>query len=216
MDSVFEISGLHKSFDKKVIFTNFSMEVKRGELVCVTGPSGCGKSTLLNMMGMFELPDSGTIKLFGKPLPKLNSKAARKLLKDKILYLFQNYALIDDKSVAYNLSVPMFDKKYTATKKKEKQIEALSKVGLKVSLNSKIYQLSGGEQQRVSIARGFLRNFEVILADEPTGSLDTDNRDIVIQLLRSFADMGKAVVIVTHDPAVAVQADRVISLSKSN
>ena len=134
-------------------------------------------------------------------------------MREKILYLFQNYALVDDQSIAYNLSIPMFNQKGSKTNIKDRQTEALLKVGLNVPLNRKIYQLSGGEQQRVSIARGFLRDFDIVLADEPTGSLDAVNRDAVIELLRSFVDMGKTVIIVTHDPVVAEQADRIISLS---
>ena len=213
MNNILEISNLTKCFEHNTIFSNFSMEVHEGEMLCVTGPSGCGKSTLLNMIGMLELPDSGTIKLFDKPLPKINSNAGKKLLRKKILYLFQNYALVDDQTIAYNLSIPMFNQKGSKTNIKDRQTEALLKVGLNVPLNRKIYQLSGGEQQRVSIARGFLRDFDIVLADEPTGSLDAVNRDAVIELLRSFVDMGKTVIIVTHDPVVAEQADRIISLS---
>lgn len=209
---LFEIKKLNKSFGDHVVFSEFSMEVKMGEMLCITGPSGCGKSTLLNMLGMFDTPDSGTIRFMGKSLPSMNSSAGRNLLKNKIFYLFQNYALIDDQNVAYNLSIPLLKKNYKPEQKRYLIKKALDNVGLNVPLNTRVYQLSGGEQQRLSLARGFLREFEVILADEPTGSLDAQNRDVVMGHLRSFVDAGKTVIIVTHDPAVASQADRIIAL----
>ena len=161
---------------------------------------------------MFDTPDSGTIRFMGKSLPSMNSSAGRNLLKNKIFYLFQNYALIDDQNVAYNLSIPLLKKNYKPEQKRYLIKKALDNVGLNVPLNTRVYQLSGGEQQRLSLARGFLREFEVILADEPTGSLDAQNRDVVMGHLRSFVDAGKTVIIVTHDPAVASQADRIIAL----
>lgn len=209
---LYKIRNLNKSFGKHNVFTEFSLEVRMGEFLCITGPSGCGKSTLLNMLGMFDTPDSGTISFMGEPLPHMNSRAGRNLLKDKILYLFQNYALVDDRTVAYNLSIPMLQESYSPAQKKCLMKKALENVGLSVPLSTKIYQLSGGEQQRLSLARGFLRKFEVVLADEPTGSLDAQNRDVVISHLRTFVDAGKSVIIVTHDPAVAAQADRIIEL----
>ena len=199
MGHICSIHDISKSFDNKKIFEDFSLHIDEGEMLCVAGVSGSGKSTLLNMVGMFEKPDSGTIELFGTQQKSINSKVGKYILRERIFYLFQNFALIDDKSIDYNLEIPLMNQKKTKKEKEQLKQDALSKVGLTLSLNKKIYQLSGGEQQRVSLARGFLRNFDMILADEPTGSLDSENKEIVMSILKQFHQEGKTIIIVSHD-----------------
>lgn len=212
METVCKMERLTKRFGSKVVLNDFSLCVNAGEMLCIAGASGSGKSTILNIVGMFENADSGEVSLFEQPQPKLNSKKGRALLQSKLFYLFQNYALVDDRDISYNLEIPLMAVKKS---KKEKEIlkrQALEKVGLSVPLSQKVYQLSGGEQQRVSIARGFLRPFDLLLADEPTGSLDADNRDVVFQLLQQFHAEGKTVIIVSHDPYIIKHCPRTVRI----
>jgi len=165
---------------------------------------------LLNVMGMFEKPDSGTVELFGQNATKKNRQG---LLRDKVGYLFQNFALIDNESVGANLAVALIYSKLSQGEKKAAMKKALEQVGLgETPLSQKIYRLSGGEQQRIALARLLLKPWELLLADEPTGSLDEENRDEVLRILRELNRLGKTVVIVSHDPVVAAACDRVISL----
>lgn len=200
---IVKITGLNKKYGDRVIFESFDLSVYSGEILCISGTSGSGKSTLLNMIGMFEQPDSGKIALFGKQIPKMESGAGRKLLKDRLFYLFQNFALVNDETVDYNLEIPILESRIPKKERTDMKLDALDKVGLGyLSLKEKIYHLSGGEQQRVALARGYLKNFDLLLADEPTGSLDAENRDDILAILDSFHEDGKTVIIVSHDQAV--------------
>ena len=212
METVCNLKNVKKSFQDKIVFDDFSMEVKRGEFVCLAGPSGSGKSTILNLIGMFEQPDSGNIELFGEELPKMTSRKGKRIMRERIFYIFQNFALIDDKSIGYNLSIPLI---YSSKSKEEKNKEmkrALESVGLNLQLNKKIYQLSGGEQQRVAIARAFLREFDIILADEPTGSLDAGNKKLIMNILKKFNDDGKTIIMVSHDEDIINNCSKVVRL----
>lgn len=210
--SVIKLKNINKLYGKKNILNNFSIEVEENEFLAITGPSGCGKSTLLNIIGLLEPFNSGELIIDGyKNIPP-NSKTANKILREKISYLFQNYALIDEETVAYNLALAL---KYNKQNKNNKTAisDALDRVGLNGYEHKKIYTLSGGEQQRVSIARILLKPSKIILADEPTGSLDDRNRDIVIDLLKELHLMNKTIIIVTHDNYVSNKCQNVISLS---
>lgn len=207
-----KLKDISKSYGANVIFDRFNLEIHAGEMVCIKGASGSGKSTLLNLIGMFDVPDSGTIELFGKASPKMNSKEGRFLMREKIFYCFQNFALVDNESIRYNLNIPLMNR-HLSKKEKELYIKmALQKVGLDKDPNEKIYCLSGGEQQRVAIARAFLKNYDLVLADEPTGSLDANNRDIIMNILSDFHESGKTIVIVSHDQAVIDRCNRVIQI----
>ena len=212
MEVICELKNITKTYGKRNIFKDFNLVVKKGEMICISGKSGSGKSTLLNMIGMFEKPDSGSIELFGTPLPDINSKLGRELMENKIFYLFQNFALIDNQSISYNLDIPLFSCKKSKKEKEKMKKEALKKVGLTIDIKEKIYHLSGGEQQRVALARGFLKDFDLILADEPTGSLDGENRDAVLNILDDFQKQGKTVLIVTHDPMVMEHCQKIIKI----
>ncbi|MFU0833970.1 MAG: Macrolide export ATP-binding/permease protein MacB [Oscillospiraceae bacterium] len=216
MENICQLDHIKKRFGENVVLNDFSLCVKPGEMLCIAGASGSGKSTILNIIGMFEKPDEGRIYLFDKPQPKLNSKKGRVLLQSKIFYLFQNYALVDDKSISYNLEIPLLMSKQSKKEKERLKRAALEKVGLSLPLSQKIYQLSGGEQQRVSVARGFLRAFDLILADEPTGSLDAGNRDAIFQILLQFNKEGKTVIIVSHDPYIIEHCQRVVRLENGH
>lgn len=204
------LKNVTKKFGDKIVLDGVDLSIGQGEFVAITGRSGKGKTTLLNVMGMFEKPDSGTVELFGQNATKKNRQG---LLRDKVGYLFQNFALIDNESVGANLAVALIYSKLSQGEKKAAMKKALEQVGLgETPLSQKIYRLSGGEQQRIALARLLLKPWELLLADEPTGSLDEENRDEVLRILRELNRLGKTVVIVSHDPVVAAACDRVISL----
>lgn len=205
-----ELKNITKKFGDREIFKDFNLSVEKGEMVAITGPSGKGKSTLLNIMGLLEKPDAGDVIIQGIKNPWSEKKQIA-LYRYTIGYLFQNYALIDQETVSKNLDIALAYVK-TSNKKKMKE-EALQRVGLLDKLNHKVYQLSGGEQQRIALARLILKKNDIILADEPTGSLDAANRDHVLKILQSFNDEGKTVIIVTHDPEVANACSRVVTLN---
>ena len=197
MENVISIQGLEKNFGKKTVFSGFSLEIPEGSFTVISGASGSGKSTLLNIIGLLEKKDKGDMVHFGQKNIKPFSTKATSLLKDKIGYLFQNYALVDNATVEYNLKLAM--EGHDTSKEKNRVKEVLEAVGLTGFEKKKVYQCSGGEQQRVAIARLMLKPCELILADEPTGSLDHENKMKVVDLLKGFQRAGKTVVLVTHD-----------------
>jgi putative ABC transport system ATP-binding protein len=212
MENICELVNINKSYLKHNVLNDVNMAFSNGEIVAIVGKSGAGKTTILNIMGLLEKPDSGVVRLFGKDICRISPTKVNKILRSKISFLFQNYALIDDATVDYNLEVPLM---YSKKNKKEKQnlkLFALKKVGLNVPLKQKIHELSGGEQQRVAIARLFLKPCDLILADEPTGSLDIDNRNEIVKLLKELKGEGKTIIIVTHDEYVAKSCDRIVYL----
>lgn len=202
-----KIENLRKAFGEQVIFSDFSTEINDGEFVIISGRSGAGKTTLLNMIGFLEEYDSGRITVDGIELSE--KKKQRDYFLNKVGFLFQNFALIENKTVRQNLEI------IKPSARSEYDIDtALNKVGLSDKADKKVYTLSGGEQQRVALARLFLKKCDIILADEPTGSLDKDNAETVIKLLKELNKKGKTVVIVTHDESIKnIAGARVISLS---
>lgn len=210
--AVISLKNICKSFGNKVIFDNFNLNVEEGEFLCITGVSGKGKTTLLNIIGLLEKPDSGSINIMGYDNPEIDSKSGIKLLRSNISYLFQNYGLVDNETVEYNLKIATRFLKLSKNDEKNKIEEALNTVGLSGYEKNKIFQLSGGEQQRVAMARILIKPTSIVLADEPTGSLDSDNRDLIMELLTKVNEQGKTVIIVTHDKEVVKCAKRVIEL----
>ena len=209
---IIELKDVCKSYNGKKILNKLSMDINKGDFVAIMGSSGRGKSTLLNIIGLLEEFDSGNLIIKGKKDIKINSKEATRVLREDISYLFQNFALIDNETVNYNLSIALKYVKVPKDKKEKLIKEALQRVGLDGSQKRKIYELSGGEQQRIAIARVILKPSEIILADEPTGSLDEKNRSEIVNLLKSLNREGKTIIIVTHDRFVAEECERVISL----
>ena len=203
-----EIKNLNKKINDKVIFNNLNLTIEDGEMLAISGASGSGKTTLLNILGKLDKGYDGNIIIDNKNLKTITQT---NYLRNTIGYLFQNYALADNLTVTRNLD---FSLKYSDDKSLEAKENALEMVGLdpKEYLNKKIYTLSGGEQQRVALARLFLKPCSIILADEPTGSLDVKNRDVVLEILRKMNEHGKTVIVVTHDPYVLTVCDRVIKI----
>lgn len=211
-EAIVRINNLQKKYKDKQIFNGLNLMIMKGQITTVFGPSGVGKSTLLNIIGTLESFDDGDVNLFGMNAPKINSKQAMLLRREKISYLFQNFGLIDDQSIKQNLEIAC---QYMHTSKKEKQLKinkALQTVGIELDIKTKIYQLSGGEQQRIAIARLLLKPSELILADEPTGSLDFKNRNFIIQEMLNLKSKGKTIVIVTHDPEFKKISDNIVHL----
>ena len=196
------LKDINKSFGAHVILHDFNVTIQDGDMLAITGRSGKGKSTLLNIIGLLEPYQSGGLIFNDIRNPKINSRQATLLRRKTIGYLFQNFALMENCTVEENLRWALT---YQPVKNKQQAIaQALETVNLPAELmKQKVVELSGGEQQRVAIARLFLKPCDVVLADEPTGSLDPSNRDLVISLLHQLHDAGKTVVIVTHDMLVA-------------
>ena len=204
-----ELIQINKSYENKQLFKDYSLKIHQKEFVTITGNSGSGKSTLLNIMGLLEKVDRGSVKILNEMDP--NWKTAQKLRRYHIGYVFQNFALLEGKTVKENL---ILSTKYTKNFTDDKLYEALNEVYLdKNVINKKVYQLSGGEQQRIAIARILLKPCDIIFADEPTGNLDDCNKKIIIKLFQKLNSLGKTIVCVTHDPEVAMSSTRTIALS---
>lgn len=211
--SMISVQNVSKKFGSREILKDLSFDVEENEFVALVGPSGSGKSTLLNMIGLLDNIDSGKILINGKILPKVNSRSAVNYRKNVINYLFQSNALISTSSVKDNLMLAMNFTNFSKEEKEKKIKETLRFVGLENRLDSKVNELSGGEQQRIAIVRAILKPGEIILADEPTGSLDPDMAQKSFDLIRSLRDQfGKTILIVTHNLDHAKQCDRIVSL----
>ncbi len=204
-----EGNRIEKKFGTRRLFHDFSFQIEAGEMVAIVGASGCGKTTLLNILGLIEPLDVGEVRIDGQKAPRPNTRKAQKTIQSTISYLFQNFALIDTKTVEDNLMLAAHG---TKPQKRRLVRQALKTVGLERALRQRVYELSGGEQQRVAIARAMLKPGKIVLADEPTGALDPENRTLVLRLLQGMRDAGKTIVIVTHDDYVAKACDRIIRL----
>ena len=207
-----KLENITKTIGKKVILENLSLEINQGDLVAIVGKSGSGKSTLLNLLGLIDGDYSGHYEIFSQKNVPVNSVKSQAIIREHISYLFQNFALIDNETVEYNLMLALKYVKLSKKDKVKKIEEILERVGLSSTLHQKVSELSGGEQQRIAVARAILKPSQLLLADEPTGSLDPENRDLVLNFLLDMNKEGKTVIIVTHDAYVAQQCHRVIEL----
>ena len=201
-----EGKNITKKFDDLVLFNQFNFMIEDGDFVCFSGTSGAGKTTLLNIIGLLEPIDSGELVING--VQYTTNKQKLEYYRSQVGFLFQNFALIENKTVEQNLEIVSKKNRTNYT-----IMEALEKVGLQDKLNNKIYTLSGGEQQRIALARLFLKKCNIILADEPTGSLDTKNAQIVMHSLIDLNQQGKTVILVTHDETIKKMVRKVIELS---
>ena len=211
-----KLSKIYKSFDQRIVLSNMSLSIDKNEFICITGESGAGKTTLLNIIGLLDKPDSGELSINGKT--NFSKRDILRLRRTFFGYIFQDYLLMADKTVKENIDISKKLLKYENEKLERKDTdEIMKKVGLDHSyLNKKICQLSGGEQQRVAIARMLLKPYELVLADEPTGNLDRKNKNEVIEIFKDIKKDGKTIICVTHDKEVADSADKVINLSRSS
>ncbi|MBW9158959.1 ABC transporter ATP-binding protein [Clostridium tagluense] len=213
MEKAIEVLNVTKKFGKRYIFKNLNLSVEEGEFISIVGPSGCGKSTLLNMIGLLESIDAGQIKLKGKEIPKIKSNQSTMLRRNTINYLFQSFALINDMTIYHNLFLAMKFSNITTKEKDTRIEEILKKVHLEKVKDEKVNTLSGGEQQRVALARTILKPGDIILADEPTGSLDSAAAEIAFNLIKDLSKQyRKTVMMVTHSKHLANQTDRIINI----
>ena len=212
-----EMKNFYKSFGKdhneRKIFENFSFTISKGDMVAIMGKSGSGKTTLLNIIGGLESIDKGTYLFNGKDVSKFNEKELLQFRRKNISFIFQNFALINEYSVMDNILLPLkyrygnIDKEKLASAR-----ELLDKLDIGYVCDQKIDNLSGGEKQRIAIARSLISNTNVILADEPTGALDEKSGHMIMELFKQMKNIGKTIIIVTHDIDVAKKCDYIINI----
>lgn len=189
-----------------------SLEIHSGEWVSVAGPSGCGKSTLLSILGLLDSPTKGTYLLNGRRVEHLSASERARIRNREIGFIFQNFNLIGDLTVYENVELPLVYRGVSSRERKARVKEALEKVGMAHRARHLPSQLSGGQQQRVAVARALVGSPLILLADEPTGNLDSKNGEAVMELLRSLHNEGSTICMVTHDPRYAGHAGRTIHL----
>jgi putative ABC transport system ATP-binding protein len=208
-----EISKVYRTVDVETrALDRVSMEIGAGDFVAIMGPSGCGKSTLLNILGLLDSPTSGSYRFFGEEVSRYSEKQLTALRRATIGFVFQSFNLIDDLSVQENVEVALLYRKVSASERKRRVAEALERVGISHRARHLPQQLSGGQQQRVAVARALVSQPKLILADEPTGNLDTANGEVVMQMLTGISQAGTTVVMVTHSLTHAALAKRTIKL----
>ena len=206
------VSKTYKMGDETIkALDGLNVALKRGSFKAVMGPSGSGKSTFLHVAGILDMPTSGLIKINGKETKKLSSKEQAKLRRNEIGFIFQRFNLMSQLTVLENVMLPMIEEDTN------KALELLNKMGLSSKANKYPAHLSGGEQQRVAIARALINDPSIILADEPTGELDTKNADAIMQILKDLNQKdGVSIVVVTHNQASADYADEILHMSDGN
>jgi putative ABC transport system ATP-binding protein len=192
--------------------SGISLDIHRGEYVSIAGPSGCGKTTLLSILGLLDSPSDGEHVLNGEPVANLSASRRAEIRNREIGFIFQAFNLIGDLTVAENVELPLTYRGMPAAERKRRVAEALEKVGMGHRTKHYPSQLSGGQQQRVAVARAIAGGPSVLLADEPTGNLDSANGGHVMELLADLHRQGSTIVMVTHDPRYAEYADRTIHL----
>ncbi len=217
MENIIEIKNLYKTYTVKGAeplnaIEDLSLNVKEGEFVAIKGVSGSGKTTLLNIIGTLDSPTKGSVKILGKEISKMKPGQLAAFRNDNIGFVLQDFALIPYNTGYENIEVPLL---FTHKKINHKEmIEKIAKdIEIENLLNQKVNTMSGGQKQRVAIARALVNDPKIILADEPTGALDNKTKKIIIDMLRSVADSGKTVIMVTHDDKAASVADRIITIS---
>jgi len=209
---IIEVKDIWKTYMKKAAETHAlrgaSAKIKHGDYVALFGPSGSGKSTLMHIMGCLDSPTKGKVFLDGRDVSKLSSDELAMVRRDKIGFIFQSYNLIQGFTAIENVALPLRFKGLSKSKAEEKAKSMLKKVGLGDRMTHRPNELSGGQQQRVAIARALINDPEIILADEPTGNLDTKSGDEIVKILAKLHKaMGKTILVVTHDPDLAKKAD---------
>ncbi len=189
-----------------------TLSIKKGEYVAITGPSGAGKSTLMHIMGCLDVPTKGKVLLTGKDITKMNEDDLARVRGRTIGFVFQRYNLISSLTALQNVELPLMFQGVDQEKRRTKAIELLKRLGLGNRLNHKPNQLSGGQQQRVAIARALITEPEIILADEPTGNLDSSSGEEVLNIFDELHQEGKTIIMVTHEDYVSKRAERIIRI----
>jgi len=214
--SMFSLRNVSKTFEGGEVRTRaldrINLDIEAGEYLAITGPSGCGKSTLLSILGLLDAPDSGEYSFDGQPVSGWSEAELNRLRRGRIGFIFQSFNLIEQLSVAENVELALEYIDVAPAERRQRVAAMLEKLGIAHRARHRPSQLSGGQQQRVAIARALVANPALLLADEPTGNLDTAHGDEVMRLLRQINAEGTTVVMVTHSAAHAAQASRVLRL----
>src|SRR5499425_1434626 len=215
-DNVIHLETVKKVFLTDEVETHalagIDLEIKRGQYISISGPSGCGKSTLLSILGLLDSPSEGSYTLNGKPVQDLSMSERARVRNREIGFIFQAFNLIGDLTVYENVELPLTYRGMPSSERKKLVQEALDKVGMSHRMKHYPSQLSGGQQQRVAVARALGGKPLILLADEPTGNLDSANGEAVMSLLRELHAQGSTICMVTHDPRYAAHADRSVHL----
>ena len=211
-EKIFEIKNAKKSFGKTEVLKDISVSVENGDVLAIIGPSGSGKSTLLHIIGAMDRATEGEYLLDGVNVSSYSEKQLCRIRKEKVTFVFQNFALMDKYSAYENIELPLLHTKKSRAERKKLIREAAGKLKVEDQLNKKPKQMSGGQQQRIALARALVSGADIILADEPTGALDHATSMELMGLLKDYNKVGKTVIVVTHDKEVAQFADRVITI----
>jgi len=212
-----KLTGIEKIYQTQMMETlalsNINLEVERGQFISVMGPSGSGKSTLLNIIGLLDAPTRGRIVLEGQKIESYKDRHVAKLRNEMVGFIFQTFHLISDLSALDNVEIPLIYRRMSGSKRRQKALAALERVGLKSRIHNFPPELSGGQQQRVAIARAIAGSPKILLADEPTGNLDSHMGGKIMEILKGLNDQEKTtVVMVTHNQRLADQCHRIIRL----
>jgi putative ABC transport system ATP-binding protein len=215
-EPILRVRNLSKTYMQGKIpvhaLSDVSFDVNKGEFLSIVGPSGSGKSTFLSMIGLLDKPTSGSVFIDGVEVTKAKDSEAPVIRREKIGFVFQHFNLIPTLSALENIDIAMRFARVPKNRRKERAIELLTQMGLRDRMKHKPSELSGGEQQRVAIARAMANRPAIILADEPTGEVDTKTRDMIVELLRELSENGQTILVVTHDIAVSAKTKRIISM----
>jgi putative ABC transport system ATP-binding protein len=213
-EPILSVRNLSKTYMQGKIpvhaLNDVSFDVCKGEFLSIVGPSGSGKSTLLFMIGLLDKPTSGSVFIDGTEVTKAKESEAPIIRRERIGFVFQHFNLIPTLTALENVDIAMRFARVSKSRRKERAIELLTQIGLAERMNHKPSELSGGEQQRVAIARAMANHPAIILADEPTGEVDTKTRDMIVELLKELSEKGQTILVVTHDVAVSAQTKRII------
>lgn len=213
-----ELSNIYKEYEInrdneiQLVLNGVNLTIADGEMIAIMGKSGAGKSTLLHIIGLLDVCNQGTYKLDGEDISDFTNKQRAKIRNEKIGVVLQNFGLVEDETVMENVSLPLMLSRTSMKKIREVALEKMKKVGVEHLSNKKVSVLSGGEKQRVAIARALVCDPEYIMADEPTGALDSVNAEKIMLILSSLNKEGKTVIIVTHDETVAKKCGRIITI----
>lgn len=215
-DYLIRLQGVTKVFLTEEVETHalsgINMDIHKGEFLAISGPSGCGKSTLLSILGLLDTPTDGSYYLNGKSVEKLTNSERVRIRNREIGFIFQSFNLIGDLTVYENVELPLTYRNMPGGERKQRVMEALEKVGMSHRMKHYPSQLSGGQQQRVAVARALGGGPSILLADEPTGNLDSTNGEAVMELLTNLYRQGSTICIVTHDPRYVEFAERTVHL----
>ncbi len=213
---ILSIRNLKKTYNQGKIpvhaLDDVSFDVKKGEFISIVGPSGSGKSTLLSMIGLLDRPTEGSVFIDGMEITKAKESEAPRIRREKIGFVFQHFNLLPTLTAMENVDIAMRFNGVSKTKRKERAFQLLTQIGIGDRVKHKPSEMSGGQQQRVAIARALANEPAILLADEPTGAVDTKTREVIVELLKGLSEKGQTIIVVTHDMDVARQTDRIITM----